>query len=377
MKKICYITTIVATMDFFTNQMNYLSHNGYEVHAICSYGDDYKKYIGEDVKFIPVEIARGISPFTLKKSISELKKVFKENEFDIIQYSTPNAAFVASIAAKMAGASIRNYHLMGLRYLGEKGMLRFILKFLEKVTCKFSTHIECVSRSNYDLAVKEKLFPKEKGTVVWNGSSGGVNLKRFDFNKRNEWRKEVRTELSLKEDDLIFGFVGRITRDKGINELFSTFLSLSDKAKLLLIGANEGIDTLDAELFEKAKNNSNVIFCDFKSDIERYFAAIDVLVLPSYREGFGNVIIEAGAVGTPSIISDIPGPIDAVLPGKTAKLVEVKNVEALKSSMEEFINNKDLAAEMSNNAYNYVLNNFDSDKLNEKILERKNLLLGK
>lgn len=375
MKKICYITTIVSTLEFLKSQMEYMAENDYEVYAISSYREDYKEKIGKNTKFIPIEISRGISPFTLKKSIFELKKIFIENKFDIVQYSTPNAAFVASIAARLAGIKIRNYHLMGFRYLGAKGVLRYVLRLIEKITCKNSTHIECVSKSNLELGIKEKIFKSEKACVVWNGSTGGVELNRFDVNKREQWRKEIRQNLGYTDDDFIFGFVGRITRDKGINELFSAFSQITERAKLLVVGSAEGIDTLDSDIYQKARENNNIRFVENVDDIQRYFAAIDVLVLPSYREGFGNVIIEAAAVGTPAIISNIPGPIDAVIPDETAKIVEVKNVMELREAMEEFLKDKNLLVNMSQNAYNYVLNNFDSEKLNEKILERKSVLL--
>lgn len=375
MKKICYVVTIAQTFTFFKSQLRYLVEKGYDVCAICSYRDDYIDKIGKNVKFIPVEIARGISPLTLGKSVLELTRVLKKEQFDIVQYSTPNAAFVASIAARLAGIKIRNYHLMGFRYLGTKGILRWILKLLEKFTCMNSTHIECVSKSNLELGIKEKIFKPEKACVVWNGSTGGVDLNRFDVAKREEWRKEIRQSLGYSDNDFVFGFIGRITRDKGINELFSAFLKLSGSAKLLVVGSPEGIDTLDKELFKKAKENENIMFRDAVRDVEKYFAAIDVLVLPSYREGFGNVIIEAAAVGTPSIISNIPGPIDAVIPGETAKLVEAKNDKELKDAMETFLNDKELKNIMSKNAYDFVLNSFDSEKLNEKVFERKQKLL--
>ena len=377
MGKICYVTTIAGTLSFFKNQMVYLSDNGYEVYAISSNREDYKERIGKNTTFIPVEIARGISPLTIFKSIFELKKVFKENKFDIIQYSSPNAAFVASIAAWLAGAKIRNYHLMGFRYIGEKGVLYYVLKLLEKIACSCSTHIECVSKSNLEFGVQNGIFKREKAMVVWNGSSGGINVKRFDHTYREEWRKEIRQKHNIGDDEFVFGFAGRVTRDKGINELISAFSQLNNKAKLFIIGRQEGIETLDTDLWSYAQENPNIIIVDFASDIEKYFAAFDVLVLPTYREGFGNVIIEAASVGTPAIISNIPGPIDAVIPGKTAKLVEPKNIVQLYEAMDRMMNNKALVLEMSKNAYEFAPGSFDSDKLNEKILERKNMLLGK
>lgn len=378
MKKICYISTIAGSVRaFLIPQLKYLAENEFDVTVICSPDDTLQAELGDTVKYIPVEIARGVYPLTLKKSISDLKKIFKENNFDIVQYLTPNASFVASIAAKMVGVKIRNYHLMGLRYLGEEGIKRFILKFVEKITCWNSTHIECVSKSNLELAVKEKIFPPKKATVVWNGSTGGIDLDRFNKANRSEWRNEIREKLGYTENDFVFGFVGRITKDKGINELFSAFSQISLPAKLLLVGPEEGINTLNQDLYNEAKENDNVILYGAVKNIEKYYSAIDVLVLPSYREGFGMAIAEAAAVGTPAIVSRIPGPVDAIIPDETAKLVDVKNVSSLRKAMEEFLENKNLAKDMSAKAYDFVLNHFDSEKLNEKILERKLLLLNK
>ena len=118
-----------------------------------------------------------------------------------------------------------------------------------------------------------------KATVVWNGSTGGVDLKKFDCNKRERWRTEIRKELDISEKDILFGFAGRITKDKGINELIQAFLELKNESKLLLIGPPEGINTLDTKLWNWAKENESVLIHDAVSDIERYFAAMDVLIL--------------------------------------------------------------------------------------------------
>lgn len=376
-KKICYITTISLTIRaFFVPQLKYLAENGYEVSVICSPDESLQKDLGENIRFIPVEIARGISPTTLIGSILKLKRIFTEEKFDLVQYSTPNAAFVASIAAKMAKVKVRNYHLMGLRYLGMRGLSRKLFKFLEKLTCSFSTHIECVTESNLKLSVQEKLFSQQKATVVWNGSSGGVDMARFDHQKRQEWREEVRQSLGYTENDFVFGFIGRITKDKGINEILQAFQNIKSECKLLLLGQQEGIGTLDPVLWEKAQNNNRISIHDSVTDIERYYAAIDVLVLPSYREGFGMVIAEAAAMGTPAIVTNIPGPVDAVIPDKTALIVEVQDVEDLKDKMEMFLNNAGLNKQMGDSCVKFVSETFDGGILCEKILERKESLLG-
>lgn len=374
MKKICYVVTIPGTIEsFFIPQLRCLSENGYSVTVVCSDSDSLQMQLGDKVIFHPIDIPRGISFAGSIKAIQELAVFFKSEKFDLIQYSTPNAAFYASIAAKTAGCKIRNYHLMGLRYLGSSGFGRIILKTIEKIACSNSTHIECVSKSNLEMGISERLFPREKATVVWNGSTGGVDLKKFDYSKRQKWRDEIRSELGYSKDDFVYGFVGRITRDKGINELLEAFLSLNDGSKLLLIGRMEGEDTLDKELLKKARANHDVRFHDAVTDIERYYAAIDVLVLPSYREGFGNVVIEAGAVGTPAIVSNIPGPVDTIDEEKTALTVETKNADDLANKM-KYIREIDYVT-MGHNAAEFAKERFDSEKLCEKILERKKQLL--
>lgn len=375
MHKICYVATVPLTIrSFFIPQIKFLSNQGFDVSVICSPDDSIALELEENITFIPVEIPRGISVVGSLKAMKNLYNVFKKEKFDLIQYSTPNAALYTSVAAKLAGCNIRNYHLMGLRYLGTEGFGKVILKTLEKMTCRFSTHVECVSRSNMELGIREGLFPKEKVTVVWNGSSGGVDLSRFDYSKREQWRKEVREELGYTDSDFVYGFVGRITGDKGINELLQAYFSLRTTDKLFLIGRTEDNQTLSPQLIEKTKNDPNIQIHPPATDIERYFAAIDVLILPSHREGFGNVIIEAAAMGVPTIVSDIPGPTDAIERDKTALAVPVKDAGALAKAMKE-IKSRDYVT-MGQNAVQYVREKFDSSVLCEKVLERKQELLS-
>lgn len=374
MIKICYVVTIPLTIEsFFIPQLKYLAANGFDVTVVCSNSAVLQEELGENICFHPIEIPRGISFSGSISAIKVLTNFFKKQKFDLIQYSTPNAAFYASIAAKRVGCKVRNYHLMGLRYLGASGFGRAVLKTIEKVACYNSTSIECVSKSNMKMGIKEGLFPKEKVTVVWNGSTGGVDLSRFDFSKRQQWRREIREELGYNADDFIFGFVGRITKDKGIDELLSAFFELKDNSKLLLVGKVEKNNHLDIDLLTKAQEHSNVRFHDFVSDIERYYAAIDVLVLPSYREGFGNVVIEAGAVGTPAIVTDIPGPIDTIDRDKTALVVPVKNSTVLSRNLKK-IQKRDYIT-MGEDAALFARGKFDSEVLCTKIWERKQFLL--
>ena len=374
MKKICYVTTLsISICAFFIEQLNFLSENGFSVTVICSPDDNLKEKLGKNINFIPVNIPRGIHPLGMLKAIFKLKKVFLKERFDFVQYSTPNAAFCASIASRLAKIGVRNYHLMGLRYLGEKGLKRKFLFYMEKLACSQSTTIECVSKSNLELATKSGLFPNEKATVVFNGSSGGLDLQKFDKKFRPEYRINIRKKYNIPLDAFVFGFVGRITRDKGVNEILSAFKSF-ENAFLMMIGNEENITGINSELYKWSKKASKIIYTGQVEDIEQYYCALDVLLLPSYREGFGNVVMEAAAMGTPAIISRIPGPIDAVLENKTALVIDVKNENALKDAMKKIMQNE-LFIHMSDEASNFVRSLFDSKLLNSKILERKNFLL--
>ena len=263
---------------------------------------------------------------------------------------------------------------MGYRYAASEGVKRVILKALEKITCSLSTEIQPVSFSNLEFGVREKLFPRCKARVIWNGSTGGVNLTEFDINKKEIWKSEIYSRYNVKPGTFIFGFVGRITRDKGINELLRAYQKLSSESKdtkLMLVGNEEDIGSLDQEIYNWAKNRKDIIFVGVTQEVYKYFAAFDVMILPSYREGFGNVVIEAQAMGNPVIVTDIPGPIDTMQRDITGLVVEHRNNKMLFEGMRTIYNDSKKREEMGEKAYRYVSENFDSKKLIEYILQDK------
>ena len=377
MKKICFVTTIHTTMRTFVMPVirAMLEETDWQITVICNDNEEFAGELPERVRFIPVAMKRGVSLGGFQAML-KMRRIFREEKFDLVQYSTPNAALYAAMAAKLAGVKHRKYHLMGFRFLGFSGWRRGLFKAIEKIACGLSTDIECVSSSNLKLGEEEKVFPEKKARVLFYGSSAGVDLSRFDIEKKEQWRQELRRELDFADEDCVFGFAGRITKDKGINELFAAICQMEDpRAHLFLAGRVEGERELDAHGLAWAESDPRARMCGFVPDLERYYAMMDVLVLPSYREGFGNIVIEAQAMGLPVIVTDIPGPTDAMEPGVTGLTVPVKDADALRQAMEKLCADRALREEMGRRGRVFVEERFDQKKLVEVILrDRKKLL---
>ncbi|MBO5736806.1 MAG: glycosyltransferase [Clostridia bacterium] len=358
--------------EFLHNQGNY------DISLICNDEEGVREDLPDYVHYYPVCLKRGIS-LSIFKTMNQIEKILKENQFDIVQYSTPNAAFCASIAAKRAKTPVRLYCQWGIRYMGFGGWKRALFKWLEKATCKNSTFIEAESHNIRQFSIEEKLYEEEKSCVIWNGSACGVNLSKFDNNQRELWRNAKREEFGFKETDVVFSFAARLTADKGVNELLAAFKELEgryDNAKLLVMGGNDNVESINPELLDYAKNSFNIIFTGRVNDVEKFYAASDIFVAPSYREGFGLVVIEAAAMGLPAIVSNVPGQVDAIDEGKTGITCEVKSSESLYNAMEKMLIDEDMRIMMAENAARYVFENYEQQALFEKLSAHRQALCG-
>lgn len=356
MKKICYITTVSLTLQTFVLETAKHLHEklGYDITFICNDDAEFGAGLPEYIYFIPVTMARGINLKGIK-AISQFIKIFKREKFDYIQYSTPNASFYASIAAWIARCPVRLYAQWGMRYIGSSGLGRRILKAFEKITCMLSTHIRAVSHKNMQFAIDEKLYKPNKAKVIGNGGTIGVSLEEFDISKKQDLRAETNEEFGISDDDFVFGFVGRISRDKGSEELLMAFKKLTDsglKAKLFIVGSDES-EGINEDVIEWSKNCASVIYTGRypKSELIRFYSAFDCYVHPTYREGFGMVLQEAGAMGNAIITTDIPGASEVMEDGVSCMLVTPKDAKSLEEAMGFMINNPDKAIEMGENAY--------------------------
>lgn len=379
MKRICYCTTIAGTLEsFVVESVKYLhEHTDWDISFICDFNEDFANSLPEYIHYYPVKMERGISLGGLK-AIKEFKKIFQREKFDLVQYSTPNASLYASISAKRAKIPVRLYCQWGIVYSGYSGLKRRILKAEEKFVCKQSTAIKPDSKSNLEFAIAEKLYPEEKGSVVWNGSASGVSLEKFDISKKEAYRKEIRKELNIDSNTFVFGFVGRVTRDKGINELLEAFKRLIndiEDIRLVLVGSNEYNESNTNEIYEWALLNNKIDFIGPSYCVEKYLSAMDCYVLPSYREGFGIGVIEAEAMGLPVIVSDIPGPTDAMIRNETGIVVKKQDIDTLVEAMKKLYYDRALCSEYGKKGLEFVRDSFEQKVLFEHILEDRKKLL--
>lgn len=379
MKKICFVTTISTTIKaFLVDLTQYLTNEReYDVTFICSPDESLYAYCNTHIHYIPIHIKRGVSADGLKV-INQLTNIFKKEQFDIVQYSTPNAALYASIAAKRANIKNRLYCQWGIRYMGLSGIGRIAMKMAEKITCTCSTTIECESFSLMEFSLTENLYPKKKASVIWNGSACGVNLEKFQIQNREKWRDEYRQKLNIPKSSMVFGYTGRITKDKGINELFQAFRMILDKfdARLLIVGGFDNADSISPELLDWAKNNPKVLFTGWTSDVAKYYCAMDVFLSLSYREGFGLVVIEAASMGIPAIVTDVPGQIDTVSEYQTGIHVPAKDPLKVQVAIEYFIAHPDKVKEMGLAARRNVENNYEQRKLFAKLANHRDIIIG-
>lgn len=365
MKKVCLITTISFTMKAFVVEMAKYLHNecGYDVTLICNNDEEFAASLPDYLHYIPVHMSRGID-YSGFSSVLKFYKVFRKEKFDLIQYSTPNAACYASIASFFARVPIRLYAQWGIRYIGLSGVPRRIFRCVEKLVCTLSTHIRSVSPLNMQFAVDEGLYKKNKAKVVGNGGTIGVDMSSYDISQKENWKKEIREKYHINEDDFVFGFAGRIAADKGCAELLTAFKNIAEKdenTKLLVVGPLENDGTIDKSIIDWANNSEKVVFTGRieTADMKKYYSAMDILVHPTYREGFGMVIQEAGALAVPVITTKIPGASEVMENGVSCVLVEPKNAGDLQSAMADLLNDMEKVQALGKGAYERTKNLYD------------------
>ena len=338
--KICFVTTTSISLDSFVlPAVPKLQEYGFSVTfvAACKPGF-YERCEKAGINVFDFTVERGFDIIGTFSAANRFKKLCQKEKFDMVVYATPNGALYGSIGSKAAKVPCRVLAQWGMRYVGFDGWKRTLVRNLEKIACINATDIRNVSEKNREIAIKDGMYKPEKCKVLGKGGTIGVDLERYKIDEIPAMRKSMRQKLGIPEDALTYGFVGRICRDKGVGELISAFELVQNEnpdVYLMLIGGMDDNPMLPDELLKNAKDNPHIIFCGSVPNliVSEYLAAADVLVHPTYREGFGMVLQEAAAMFLPTITTNIPGASEAIENGKTGLLAEKQDVETLKNAM--------------------------------------------
>ena len=324
--------------------------------------------LSSKVGLINLPIERNINIFLDLRVLFLLISIFYRNSFSLVHSVSPKAGLLTSIAAWITRIPNRLHTFTGQVWATKKGVNRQFLKLLDKVIVILNTVILVDSFSQQEFLIKENVVPKDYSMVLGRGSIGGVDINQFQPSTIH--RNFIRKQLNIQDDCVIFLFVGRLKKEKGVFELVEAFKNIcenNDNVALLIVGPDE--EGLRQELFSKLGSCKELVkFIDFTKTPEKFMAASDIFVLPSYREGFGNVIIEAACCGLPSIGSNIYGLSDAIKSEETGLLTPARSFKFLEKAMLKLIDNK-LRNEMGLNARKRAIANFSHESITLKILQ--------
>ena len=374
-KKLIRITTVPLSLDKILDGQLSFMNNHYEVIAISS----EKEYLircaeNEGVRYKHIEMTRKITPFKDLVSLVQLVSFLNKERPLIIHSHTPKAGIIAMLASKITNIPIRLHTVGGLPLMEATGSKRKLLEMIEKLTYSLSTFVFTNSYGLYNQIIDNNYISKSKIKVIGNGSSNGVDIDYFSPSQVSlDEQIKLKSKLGISESDFTFVFVGRVVSDKGINELVSAFDNISQfqkEIKLIVVGDQEtDLDPLNANTLELLVKNKRIISVGFQRDIRPYLAVSNVLIFPSYREGFPNVMMQAGAMGLPIIATDINGCNEIISHGKNGILIPKKDISVVEKAMLTMINDENLYKELRSNARNMIISRFERKILCESILD--------
>ena len=386
MKKLIRITTVPLSLKvLLKGQLRFMASNGFDVKGVSSEGEELKEvHENEGIAVEAITMSRKITPFQDLKSLWEMWNFLRKEKPQIVHTHTPKAGIIGMLAARLAGVPHRLHTVAGLPLMEATGTKRKILNFVEKLTYSSATMVYPNSKGLYDFILQNNFTQSNKLKIIANGSSNGIDTVFFSPDQVTEIeRVTLREKLNIQPDNFVFVFVGRIVSDKGINELIKAFSELQAAGnnepvgiKLLLVGGLENdLDPLNPETLAEINQNKDIISVGFQQDVRSFFAIADALVFPSYREGFPNVVMQAGAMGLPSIVSDINGCNEIIIEGENGLIIPSKNVEKLKEKMLTLAKDKNLYTKLKGNSRRMIENRYEQSVVWNALLEEYEGLL--
>lgn len=359
--RVLHAVTVSKSLKLMKGQLSYLKNLGYEVSVVSSPGKEIDTFAEmEKVNIKQIKMAREISPLSDIISLIKVIRYLLKYRPHIVNTGTPKAGLLLSVAAWLTRVPIRVYTVRGLRLETASGYKRKILLFTERIACLCSHRIIAVSESLRKRIIELKLAPKEKIVVLGSGSSNGIQVSRAqELSKMN-------VDINVEADSFRIGFVGRITKDKGIIELLQAFRNLRKKyhnIKLIILGDFETGDPIPDSERRYIETDPNILFLGFQQNPFPYYKFMDIFVLPSHREGFANVCLEAALMGLPIITTNATGAIDTVIDGKTGLIYEVGNVKQLEEKIEFLIRNPEIRKKMGIEGKKWITKEFSSERI--------------
>ena len=365
-------------------QSSYMHQHGMDVTMISSDGREMKLLLQqENCPHIIVPMTRSITPFRDIKCIFQLIRIFKKLKPDIVHTETPKAGLVGMIAAKLCGVRVRIHTVAGLPLMVEKGVKLRILEWVEKITYAASTNVWPNSNSLKNFILQHRFTSAKKLLVVGKGSSNGIDIDRFSPEKLGTTiLEEIKQNIQYNKDNVYLLFIGRLVLDKGIVELIHVFKKLKEKnpkLKLILAGHFErSLDPLPQDVEIQIAENKNIIHINWTDKVPYYLALSNIFVFPSYREGFPNVLLEAGAMKLPIVCSRIAGNVDIVEDNITGRIFESQNENDLERVLTDALDNMEHMKEMASSLKQNILNNYCREVFWQTMLEEyKKLLICK
>lgn len=379
MVKIIRTATIAMSLDLLLKgQLKFLNTN-FDTIALSG-EDEHLKTVRnrEGVKTLNVSMERKISPIKDLISLYRLTRIFIREQPLIVHSITPKAGLLTMIAGKIARVPIRIHTFTGLIFPTKKGIVKKLLILMDQLLCWAATEVYPEGEGVKTDLVRYKVTEKQL-KVLSNGNVNGIDLRYFsDDNVGQKERFLLKSKLNISDSDFLFVFVGRLVGDKGVNELVEAFSELKiASVKLLLVGPFEyELDPLNPATIEQIKVNKNILSVGFQSDIRPYLSISNVLVFPSYREGFPNVVLQAGAMGLPSIVTNINGSNEIITEGINGTIIPVQNSGMLMDAMHKMAIDKIYFKKLAEQARAVIASRYEQSLVWNALLTEYNTLIA-
>ena len=375
-KKLVRITTVPMALRYLLpGQMRYMQSNNFDVLMISADGKELNDVIkNEECRHIIVPMTRKITPFRDLQCLFQLIRIFRREKPDIVHSHTPKAGLLGMLAAKFCGIKVRIHTVAGLPMMVEKGFKYQLLKFTEKITAAAANHVWPNSNSLLQYITEHRLADPKKLQVIGKGSTNGIDTDFFSRASLNEnIINTTKTTIQYAAENKYLLFIGRLVVDKGIVELVKVFAALQQKdpsLKLILVGGyEEKLDPLPAATLKEIETNISIIHINWTDDVKYYMSLADHFIFPSHREGFPNVVLQAGAMELPVICSHIAGNIDIVTHLVTGLIFECGNEHQLQQSIERALVNGEEMQSMTKKLREEIIENYRRENTWQNILE--------